>query len=185
LKRTSIFLVLAVMIAVTVLVAGCTTQQPTTVTPAPTPSVTTAAPTSQTAMKDIIETARADGRFTTFIAALEAANLTETLTGTESFTVFAPTDDAFRKLPEGTMTALLKNPEGDLTQILLYHVISGKVMAADIVKLTSAETLQGGFMPISIENSTVTVDGATVIITDIECSNGVIHGVDTVMLPPA
>ena len=83
------------------------------------------------------------------------------------------------------MDALLKDPQGDLLQILLYHMVSEKLMAADLGKLTSAETLQGGSLPISVSNSTLRVDGATVIITDIECSNGVIHGVDTVMLPPA
>ena len=132
-------------------------------------------------MKNIMETAAADGRFTTLVAALEAANLTETLSSDGPYTVFAPTDDAFKKLPTGRMDTLLDDPQGDLLQILLYHVVSGKVMAADLQELTSAETLQGGTLPINISNGKITVDGATVIVTDIECSNGVIHVVDTVL----
>ena len=136
-------------------------------------------------MKNIVETAEDDGRFTSFVAAVRAADLNDTLIDPNStFTVFAPTDDAFKNLPDGTMDALLKDPQGDLLQILLYHMVSEKLMAADLEKLTT-ETLQGGSLPISVSNNTLRVDGATVIITDIECSNGVIHGVDTVMLPPA
>jgi uncharacterized surface protein with fasciclin (FAS1) repeats len=141
---------------------------------------------TQAAMKNIVETAEADGRYTSFVTAVKAADLNDTLSDPNStFTVFAPTDDAFKNLPDGTMDALLKDPQGDLLQILLYHMVSEKLMAADLEKLTSAETLQGGSLPISVSNSTLRVDGATVIITDIECSNGVIHGVDTIMLPPA
>jgi uncharacterized surface protein with fasciclin (FAS1) repeats len=137
-------------------------------------------------MKNIIETAESDGRFTSFVAAAKAADLNDTLSDPDStITVFAPTDDAFKNLPDGTMDALLKDPQGDLLQILLYHMVSEKLMAVDLEKLTSAETLQGGSLPISVSNSTLRVDGAIVIITDIECSNGVIHGVDTLMLPPA
>jgi len=137
-------------------------------------------------MKNIIETAESDGRFTSFVAAAKAADLNDTLSDPASkITVFAPTDDTFRNLPDGTMDALLKDPQGDLLQILLYHMVSEKLMAVDLEKLTSAETLQGGSLPISVSNSTLCVDGAIVIITDIECSNGVIHGVDTLMLPPA
>jgi uncharacterized surface protein with fasciclin (FAS1) repeats len=141
---------------------------------------------TQAAMKNIVETAEDDGRFTSFVAAVKAADLNDTLSDPDStFTVFAHTDDAFKNLPDGTMDALLKDPQGDLLQILLYHVVSEKLMAVDLEKLTSTETLQGGALTISVSNGTLRVDGATVIITDIECSNGVIHGVDTVMLPPA
>jgi uncharacterized surface protein with fasciclin (FAS1) repeats len=137
-------------------------------------------------MKNIIETAESDGRFTSFVAAAKAADLNDTLSDPDStITVFAPTDDAFKNLPDGTMDALLKDPQGNLLQILLYHMVSEKLMAVDLENLTSAETLQGGSLPISVSNSTLRVDGAIVIITDIECSNGVIHGVDTLMLPPA
>jgi transforming growth factor-beta-induced protein len=178
-----------------VLFAGCATQQPANVMPTQIPtleqSVTTLAPTTPTAMRNIIETAQADGRFTTFVSSVKAADLNntlsgDTLSGSEQFTVFVPTDDAFKKLQAGTMDTLLKDPQGDLLQILLYHVVNGKVMAADLGKLTSVETLQGGTLPISVSNGVITtIDGANVIVTDIECSNGVIHVVDTVMLPPA
>lgn len=153
-------------------------------TSTPTPTVTTSVTTTQAAMKNIVETAKADGRFTTLVAAVKAAELNDTLSDPGPFTVFAPTDDAFKNL-SGSMDTLLKDPQGDLLQILLYHVVSGNLMAADLEKLTSVETLQAGSLPISVSNGTITVDGATVIITDIECSNGVIHMVDTVMLPPA
>jgi len=186
LKEKNFFMIPAVMIMVTVLIAGCATQQSATVTSTLTPTVTTVAPTSQVVKKNIVETAQADGRFTNLVTALQAANLTETLSDPDSnFTVFAPTDDAFKHLSAGSMDILLKDPEGDLLQILLYHVVNGKVMAADLRKLSSVETFQGGSLPISVSNNTIMVDGATVIITDIESSNGVIHVVDTVMLPPA
>jgi len=151
-----------------------------------TATISTGGPVTQAAMKTIIETAESDGRFTSFVAAAKAADLNDTLSDPDStITVFAPTDDTFKNLPDGTMDALLKDPQGDLLQILLYHMVSEKLMAVDLEKLTSAETLQGGSLPISVSNSTLRVDGAIVIITDIECSNGVIHGVDTLMLPPA
>jgi uncharacterized surface protein with fasciclin (FAS1) repeats len=162
--------------------------------PAPTapsiPSVTTGAPVPQSGTKTILETAEADSRFTTFVAAVKAAGLNDTLSGDTlsdptMFTVFAPTDDAFNKLSEGSMDYFLKDPQGALLQILLYHVVQGKLTAADLTKLTSVDTLQGGSLPFSNSNGVITADGANVIVTDIECSNGVIHAVDTVMLPPA
>ncbi len=134
----------------------------------------------------IVETAVADGRFTTLVAALKAASLVETLSGAGPFTVFAPTDDAFAKLPAGTVEGLLK-PENKqaLTDTLLYHVVSGKVMAADVIGLTSASTLLGKDVAIKVDLGNVYINDAKVIITDIETSNGVIHVVDTVILPPA
>ncbi len=134
--------------------------------------------------KTIVETAVADGRFTTLVAAVTAAKLGDTLSGPGPFTVFAPTDDAFKKLPPGTVETLLKDPEGKLKQILLYHVVSGKVMAADVVKLTSAKTVLGKDLVISAKNG-VKVNDANVIMTDIECSNGVCHIIDSVLIPPA
>jgi transforming growth factor-beta-induced protein len=131
---------------------------------------------------DIVETAVADGRFTTLAAALEAAGLIETLQGEGPFTVFAPTDDAFAALPEGTVEALLADIPA-LTDILLYHVVSGKVMAEDVVTLDSAETVLGQDVSIRVENGIVYINNAQVIITDIETSNGVIHVIDTVLLP--
>jgi len=132
--------------------------------------------------KDIVETAMADDRFETLVSAVTAAGLVATLKGAGPFTVFAPTDDAFSKLPAGTVASLLNNIPA-LKDILLYHVVSGKVMAEDVVKLTSATTVLGKPVTISVVGSTVKVNGATVIITDIECSNGVIHVIDTVLLP--
>jgi len=133
--------------------------------------------------KDIVETAIADGRFTTLVAAVQAAGLVETLQGEGPFTVFAPTDDAFAKLPAGTVEGLL-NDIPALTDILLYHVVPGKVMAADVVNLTSADSALGKALPIEVRDGKVFVAGAQVIITDIETTNGVIHVIDTVMLPP-
>lgn len=168
-----------------------------TITPAT--SITTAttneSSAEQVGIKNILETAEADGRFTIFVSAVKAAGLNDMLSGgvingemvngPDMFTVFVPTDDAFRKLSTGSMDTLLKDPQGDLLQILLYHIVPEKVKTADLTKLTSIETLQGGALPISVSNNVITVDSANVIIPDIECSNGIIHGVDTVMLPPA
>jgi transforming growth factor-beta-induced protein len=135
---------------------------------------------------DIVDTAVADGRFKTLAAALTAAGLVDTLKGAGPFTVFAPTDDAFAKLPAGTIDTLLK-PENKqkLTDILLYHVVSGKVASADVAKLTSAKTVLGKDVTIKVDNGNVYVNDAKVIITDIETSNGVIHVIDSVLLPPA
>jgi len=131
---------------------------------------------------DIVDTAVADGRFTTLVAAVQAAGLADALKGEGPFTVFAPTDDAFAALPEGTVEALLADIP-TLTDILLYHVVEGKVMAADVVELSNAMTLNGQYVDISVEDGKVMIDGAEVIITDIETSNGVIHVIDAVILP--
>ena len=134
-------------------------------------------------MKDIIEIAIGDNRFTTLVAAVKAADLVETLKGKGPFTVFAPTDDAFKKLPVGTVESLLKDIP-TLKNILLFHVVSGKVMAADVVKLNSANTVLGKPVAINVTNGKVAVNDANVVITDIEASNGVIHVIDSVLLPP-
>ncbi|MGD8865053.1 MAG: fasciclin domain-containing protein, partial [Anaerolineales bacterium] len=131
---------------------------------------------------DLVDTAVADGRFTTLVAAVQAAGLEDALRGEGPLTVFAPTDDAFAALPEGTVEALLEDPEA-LADILLYHVVDGKVMAADVVELSSAQTLQGQYVDISVEGDSVMIDGAEVLIPDIETSNGVIHVIDQVILP--
>ncbi|NMC55430.1 MAG: fasciclin domain-containing protein [Chloroflexi bacterium] len=133
--------------------------------------------------RDIVDTAVADGRFTTLAAALEAAGLIETLKGEGPFTVFAPTDDAFAKLPEGTVEALLADIPA-LTNILTYHVVAGEVYAADVVNLESAATVQGQPVSIKVEDGKVFINEAQVIITDIAASNGVIHVIDSVILPP-
>ena len=130
---------------------------------------------------DIIDTAVAAGSFKTLAAALTAADLVGALKGDGPFTVFAPTDEAFAKLPEGTVEALLKDKE-KLTAILTYHVVAGRVMAADVVKLDEAKTLQGGMVKINAEDG-VKINNANVIKADIETSNGVIHVIDEVLLP--
>ena len=132
--------------------------------------------------QNIVDIAVEDGRFTTLVTALQAAELDGVLSGDGPFTVFAPTDDAFGKLPEGTLESLLADIPA-LKDILLYHVVSGNVMAADVMGLDSAETLQGSAFSISGMGGKVMVDESEVIITDIVGSNGVIHVVDTVLIP--
>ena len=133
-------------------------------------------------MADIVDTAVNAGSFSTLVAAIKAANLVDTLKGAGPFTVFAPTDEAFAKLPEGTVDALLKDiPK--LTKVLTYHVVSGKVMAADVVKLKSATTVEGSDVKIDASNGSVKVNDATVATPDVATDNGVIHIIDTVLLP--
>jgi len=136
------------------------------------------------ATKDIVDTAVAAGSFGTLAAALKAADLVETLKGPGPFTVFAPTDEAFAKLPEGTVENLLK-PENkaQLAGILTYHVVPGTVKAKDVVKLSEATTVQGQSVKITVKDGKVSVDGANVTATDIAASNGVIHVIDAVILP--
>jgi uncharacterized surface protein with fasciclin (FAS1) repeats len=134
--------------------------------------------------QDIVAVAAGNESFSTLVAAVKAAGLVETLQGEGPFTVFAPTNDAFAKLPEGTVESLLKPENRDqLVSILTYHVVPGKVMAADVVKLDSATTVQGGDIAIAASDSGVTVDNAKVVMTDVAASNGVIHVIDTVILP--
>jgi transforming growth factor-beta-induced protein len=142
------------------------------------------APRVQAQSQDIVDTAVAAGSFKTLAAALKAAGLIETLKGKGPFTVFAPTDEAFSKLPAGTVDDLLK-PENKqkLTQVLTYHVVPGKVMAADVVKLKNAKTVNGQSVQIKVDGGTVLVDNAKVVKTDIGTSNGVIHVIDSVILP--
>jgi uncharacterized surface protein with fasciclin (FAS1) repeats len=132
--------------------------------------------------KDIVDTAVAAGSFKTLATALETAGLIETLKGKGPFTVFAPTDEAFAKLPAGTVESLLKDKE-KLTKILLYHVVSGKVMAKDVVTLKSAKTVQGSSVKINVSGGKVMVDNANVVKTDVVAANGVIHVIDTVIIP--
>lgn len=138
------------------------------------------------AEKDIVDTAVEAGSFKTLAAALKAADLIETLKGKGPFTVFAPTDEAFAKLPEGTVETLLK-PENKakLAAILTYHVVAGKVEAKDAVKLKSAKTVNGASFMIKVSDAGVMVDKAKVVKTDIQCTNGVIHVIDAVILPAA
>jgi uncharacterized surface protein with fasciclin (FAS1) repeats len=136
------------------------------------------------AKQDIVDTAVAAGSFKTLVAALKAAGLVDTLKGKGPFTVFAPTDDAFAKLPAGTVDELLK-PENKqkLIAILTYHVVAGKVTAAQAMKLNSAKTVNGESLNISADGGTVKINDATVMKADIMCSNGVIHVIDTVLMP--
>ena len=132
--------------------------------------------------KDIVDTAVAAGDFNTLVTAVKAAGLVETLKGEGPFTVFAPTDAAFAKVPTDTLNALLAD-KAALANVLTYHVVAGKVMAADVVKLTSAETVQGQAVSIEVKDGKVYVDGTQVVTTDIKASNGVIHVIDAVILP--
>ena len=142
-------------------------------------SAQTAAPS-----KDIVETAVAAGSFTTLATALQAAGLVETLKGKGPYTVFAPTDEAFAKIPKADLDALLKD-KAKLTAVLTYHVVAGKVMAADVVKLKSAKTVEGSSVKVMVVGGKVMVDKANVVKTDIVASNGVIHVIDSVIMPAA
>ncbi len=137
-----------------------------------------------TPSKDIIDTAVGAGQFNTLAKALQAAGLIDTLKGKGPFTVFAPTDEAFAKLPAGTVEELLK-PENKskLVAILTYHVVSGEVKANDVVKLTSAKTVNGAPLKITTMGRSVMINDANVVKADILCSNGVIHVIDTVLMP--
>ena len=180
-KRFSMFAVLLVIASLALAACAPAATPAPTATPIPEPTAT-----PEPMLSDIVDTAVADGRFTTLVAAVQAAELVDTLKGEGPFTVFAPTDDAFAALPEGTLDSLLL-PENKqaLTDILLYHVVSGKVMAADVVTLPSATTVLGKDVTITVKDGKVFLnDTVEVIITDIEASNGVIHVIDAVLLPP-
>jgi len=135
-----------------------------------------------TKAKDIVDTAVAAGDFNTLVTAVKAAGLVETLQGDGPFTVFAPTDAAFAAIPEADLNALLAAKD-KLTAVLTYHVVPGKVLAADVVGLNSATTVQGSTVAIDTADGRVRIDGANVVATDIETSNGVIHVIDQVILP--
>ena len=159
------------------LCAGCTQPVTPPATPTPTPS-----PTS--APKTIVVIAVEDGRFTTLVTAVQAADLVNTLNGPGPFTVFAPVDAAFQKLPAGTVDTLLKDPQGQLKQILLYHVVSGSYTTDQLVQMKSVQTLQGGYLNITEVNGKVMVNDATIIVPNIKASNGMIQAIDGVLLPP-
>jgi uncharacterized surface protein with fasciclin (FAS1) repeats len=170
----TIFTVPSLLLAL--VVAGCGGSA----TPEPAP----ASEATQPSTSDIVDTAVAAGSFKTLAAALEAADLVGTLKGPGPFTVFAPTDDAFAKLPPGTVDDLVK-PENKakLQAILTYHVVAGRVGSEEVVGLSSAKTVQGGEVKISKSGDGVLVNQANVVKTDIDCSNGVIHVIDAVLLP--
>jgi uncharacterized surface protein with fasciclin (FAS1) repeats len=133
---------------------------------------------------NLVATLEAEGGFSTLIQALEAANLTAALEGAGPFTIFAPTDAAFAGLPAGALDQLLANPTGQLTQILLFHVLPGSVMSEDIDNGMQATTQQGKPVGFEVAGSAIKVNGATVTVPDITASNGVVHAIDTVILPP-
>jgi uncharacterized surface protein with fasciclin (FAS1) repeats len=175
-NRSTILLIPALTIAL----AACSAAA----SPSPSPEVT-AAPTEAAMTSDIVQTATEAGSFTTLLTAATAAGLVETLQGPGPFTVFAPTDEAFAALPDGTLEELLADPEA-LKDILLYHVVSGEVTADQVVELTSADSVEGSTIAIAVKDGTVYLnDSAKVVTTDVMASNGVIHVIDAVLLPPA
>ncbi len=177
-KRWSIFsLLLILALAVTACAAPATPAQPAPTEP-PTAVPTVAAP------KDIVDTAVAAGGFTTLVAAVQAAGLVDALKGEGPFTVFAPTDEAFAALPKETLDALLADPKA-LAEILTYHVLAGKVMAADVTDGLSAPTLAGPAVAFTIVDGKPMINDANIVATDVVASNGVIHVIDKVILPPA
>jgi len=174
-KRT----ILLTLAAVAIVVAACSSAA------TPAPSAAPSAAPSVAPAGDIVQVATAAGSFKTLLQAATAAGLVDTLKGAGPFTVFAPTDAAFAALPAGTLDALLKDT-AKLKDILLYHVVSGKVTADQVVKLTSASTVEGKAIKITVKNGTVYLnDTVKVVTTDIPASNGVIHVIDAVLLPPS
>ena len=180
--------VLPVLLALSIVVTACAPAAAPAPAPAPTQAPAKVEPTPMLEMKeeakDIVDTAVAAGSFKTLATALQAAGLVDALKGAGPFTVFAPTDEAFAALPEGTLDALLKDPKA-LGEVLKYHVVSGAVKAADVVQLSEAKSLQGEPIAIKVDGGKVMVNGANVVGTDVEASNGVIHVIDAVILPPS
>jgi uncharacterized surface protein with fasciclin (FAS1) repeats len=178
--RTTLLRSAAVIAGITITLAACGSDSPKAET-----VTTTAAAPAAAATADIVDTAVAAGSFKTLATALTAAGLVDTLKGPGPFTVFAPTDEAFAKLPPATLADLLKPENKDkLTAILTYHVVPGKVMAADVVKVKSAKTVNGAEVPVAVNGAEVTLNGSSKVTkTDIAAKNGVIHIIDTVMIP--
>jgi transforming growth factor-beta-induced protein len=176
-KRWPVILSAVALLTVPLVIAACgssTSGASSSPTPSASPSM---------AQADIVDTAVAAGSFNTLAKALTAAGLVDTLKGTGPFTVFAPTDAAFAKLPAGTLESLLKDPKGQLTKILTYHVIPGKVMAADITDGMTAKTVEGSTVKFTVKDGKVYVNGVQVITADVAASNGVIHVIDGVLIP--
>ena len=184
-KRTPLIGLAALMLVITACGtaeddATDTTSAVTETTEAMTDDTTT---DSMAELGTIVDVATEAGTFTTLLQAAETAGLVETLAGEGPYTVFAPTDEAFAAVDPATLEALLADPEA-LADVLLYHVVAGEVMAADVVELDSATTVQGSDVPIVVDGDTVMVGDATVVTTDIPASNGVIHVIDQVLIPP-
>ncbi len=178
-------LTVSLLLVLALVVSACA---PIVSSPAPmaTPEMPTAMPAEapQAAMPDIVDTATAAGQFTTLVTALQAADLVSALRGAGPFTVFAPTDAAFAQLPAGALDGLLADTEA-LSKVLLYHVLPGKIMAADVADGAQAETLEGSPVTFSVMDGVAKINDATIVTTDIEAANGVIHIIDRVILPPA
>jgi uncharacterized surface protein with fasciclin (FAS1) repeats len=178
--------VLAFGLLVAVSLSACAPAAKPTATVAPVTAPVTAPAAAPAAVGNIVAVAAGNPNFSTLVAAVKAAGLVEALSGPGPLTVFAPTNDAFAKLPAGTVEFLLK-PENKprLVAILTYHVLAGKVMAADALKLDGkpATTLNGQFIAVSVKDGNVLLNGAKVLIADVPASNGVIHAIDTVLLP--
>jgi uncharacterized surface protein with fasciclin (FAS1) repeats len=170
--------------AITMVLVACSSDEEATPTVVPTsqPKPTQAPATTDAVASTIVDIAVEDGRFGTLVTALQAAGLVDTLAGDGPFTVFAPTDDAFAALGDGVVAGLLEDIPA-LTDVLTYHVVSGAVLAEQVVGLTSATTLQGEDVTVAVNDGSVMINGANVIITDIIGSNGVIHVIDAVILP--
>jgi len=177
-KRWSIVLAVVAVMTVPFVVAACGSSSSSS-SPSPSPSPTMA-------QKDIVDTAVAAGSFKTLVTAVQAAGLVDTLKGAGPYTVFAPTDAAFAAVPKKTLDALLADPKGALTDVLTYHVVSGKVMAADLTDGQVITTVNGAPLKVTIKSDgTVMIGDATVVTADVEASNGVIHVIDKVLVPPA
>jgi len=189
--RNALVRSLAMLFALTFVLAACgdddsdvADDTPITTTTEEMATTTTGADDAGAELGTIVDTAVEAGGFTTLVSALEAADLVETLSGEGPFTVFAPTDAAFDALPEGILDDLLANPEG-LSEVLTYHVVPGELTASDVVGADELETVNGATLPVMVDDDIVMVGDATVIQTDIETSNGVIHVIDAVLTPPA
>lgn len=176
--RYLILMVVALMVVPLVIAAcGSTTDEAAAPMTSPSPSPTMA-------QKDIVDTAVGAGSFTTLVTAVQAAGLEETLRGEGPYTVFAPTDDAFAAVPKETLDALLADPKGALTDVLTYHVVPGKVMSTDLSDGMMVDTVNGAQLKVTVkDDGTVMINDATVTTADIETSNGVIHVIDTVLVP--
>ncbi|MDJ0665227.1 MAG: fasciclin domain-containing protein [Acidimicrobiia bacterium] len=177
------FRLIALMAILALVVAACSSSDEEAA------ETTTVPPTTEAMAEEMTEDTIVDvaiaGEFNTLVAAVQAAGLVETLQGEGPFTVFAPTDEAFAALPEGTLESLLEDPEA-LAEILTYHVVSGEVLAADVVGLDAATTVQGSDISIEVVDGGVVLNGSSnVVATDVLASNGVVHVIDAVILPPA
>jgi transforming growth factor-beta-induced protein len=176
-KRWLLVIAVVALLAVPFVISACGDSEESTTSPSPSPSM---------AVKDIVDTAVEAGSFTTLVSAIQAAGLEETLRGEGPFTVFAPTDEAFAAVPKETLDALLADPKGALTDVLTYHVVPGKAMAADLSDGMMLTTVNGEQLKVTIkDDGTVMIGDATVVTADIETANGVIHVIDTVLVPPS